>query len=157
MSEFKEPTQITIPGIFKAVKIRYTKPVSKIKQIKNGDWIDLRCAEDVSMKAGDFQIIPLGVAMQLPEGCEALVAPRSSTFKKYGIIMANSLGIIDESYCGNDDEWGFPAYAVHSTFIPKDTRIAQFRLIKHQPGIIFDETDDLGNENRGGFGSTGEV
>ena len=97
----------------------------------------------------------MGVAIQLPEGYEAIVAPRSSTFKKYGIISTNSLGVIDESYCGDNDEWRFPAYSLTGTYIPKDTRIAQFRIIKHQPEFEFETVDALDNPDRGGIGSTG--
>ena len=120
-----------------------------------GDWIDLRAAETVEMKAGEFKMIPLGVAMELPSGYEALVAPRSSTFKRYGIILANSIGIIDESYKGDNDEWNFLAYAMRDTEIKKNERICQFRIIGHQPEIEIKEVDALGNENRGGIGSTG--
>lgn len=100
-------------------------------------------------------MIPLGVAMELPHGYEALVAPRSSTFRKYGVILANSLGVIDESYKGDNDEWHFLAYAVRDTVIHKNERICQFRIIKHQPLILLKEVDHLGNEDRGGIGSTG--
>ena len=120
-----------------------------------GDWIDLRAAETVEMKAGEFKMIPLGVAMELPKGHEALVVPRSSTFKRYGIILANSIGIIDESYKGDDDEWNFLAYAMRDTEIKKNERICQFRIIGHQPEIEIKEVDTLGNANRGGIGSTG--
>lgn len=120
-----------------------------------GDWIDLRAAETVEMKAGEFKMIPLGVAMELPKGYEALVVPRSSTFKRYGIILANSIGIIDESYKGDDDEWNFLAYAMRDTEIKKNERICQFRIIGHQPEIEIKEVDTLGNANRGGIGSTG--
>lgn len=137
------------------IKVKYLADISPLKHIKNGDWIDLRTAEDVSMAKGEFKLIRLGICIQLPEGYEALVAPRSSTFKKYGIILTNSLGIIDETYCGDEDEWRFPAYSLTGTYIPKDTRIAQFRIIKHQPEFDIETVDYLGNENRGGIGSTG--
>jgi dUTP pyrophosphatase len=131
--------------------------VQKIERFNVGDWIDLRAAEDVMIDSGQFKLIPLGVAMELPQGYEALVAPRSSTFKKLGIILANSIGIIDESYKGDGDEWHFPAYAVKDTFIHKNERICQFRIIKHQPMIHLMEVDHLGNEDRGGIGSTGRM
>ena len=141
----------------KAIKIKYVKGgMEKIKQINNSDWIDLRIAEDVHLEPNELKIIPLGIAMKLPEGYEALVIPRSSTFKKYGIIQANSISLIDESYCGDNDEWKFPAYATREVFIPKNTRICQFRIIKHQPIIGFIEINHLSDKNRGGFGSTGE-
>ena len=139
----------------KSIKVKYLRDVQKIKRISVGDWIDLRAAETVEMKAGEFKMIPLGVAMELPKGYEALVVPRSSTFKRYGIILANSIGIIDESYKGDDDEWNFLAYAMRDTEIKKDERICQFRIIGHQPEVEIEEVDTLGNENRGGIGSTG--
>lgn len=125
-------------------------------QAKCGDWIDLCTKEDVILKQGEFKLIDLGVAMKLPKGYEALVVPRSSTFIKYGIIQTNSIGIIDETYCGNHDVWKFPALALRDTEIKSCTRIAQFRIIKHQPDIRFYELENLPDKNRGGFGSTGE-
>ena len=125
-------------------------------QAKGGDWIDLCTKEDVILKAGEFKLIDLGVAMKLPKGYEALVVPRSSTFIKYGIIQTNCIGIIDETYCGNHDVWKFPALALRDTEIKSCTRIAQFRIIKHQPDIRFFELENLPDKNRGGFGSTGE-
>ena len=139
------------------IKVKYLRNVRKIERFNVGDWIDLRAAETMFIKAGEFKVIPLGVAMELPEGYEALVAPRSSTFKKYGIIMANSLGIIDESYKGDNDEWSFPAYAVRDTVIHKNERICQFRIIEHQPLIRLIEVERLGNPDRGGIGSTGRM
>lgn len=139
------------------IKIRYLRDIQKIERFNVGDWIDLRAAEDVMIDSGQFKLIPLGVAMELPQGYEALVAPRSSTFKKLGIILANSIGIIDESYKGDNDEWHFPAYAVKDTFIHKNERICQFRIIRHQPMIHLLEVDHLGNEDRGGIGSTGRI
>lgn len=139
------------------IKVKYLKDIQKIERFNVGDWIDLRAAEDVSMKAGEYKMIPLGVAMELPKGYEALVAPRSSTFKKYGIILTNSVGIIDEAYKGDNDEWNFLAYAVRNTFIRKNERICQFRIIKHQPLIHLQEVDSLGNADRGGIGSTGRI
>ena len=141
----------------KHIDIKYVKDgISKIKQIENGDWIDLRVAEDVHLTAGEYKVIPLGVAMRLPSNTEALIIPRSSTFNKYGILQANSVGLIDESYCGDNDEWKFPAYATREVFIPKNTRICQFRVIEHQPTIAFYEVNHLSDKDRGGFGSTGE-
>ena len=118
------------------------------------DWIDLRAAEDVELKAGEFRLIHLGVAMQLPAGYEAHIVPRSSTFKNFGILQTNHMGVIDETYCGPEDWWRMPVYAVRDTVIHKNDRICQFRLIEHQPGIVFEE-GKLQGENRGGFGSTG--
>jgi len=139
----------------KTIKIKYIRDIQKIEKFNVGDWIDLRCAEEVSMKAGEYKMIPLGVAMELPKGYEALVAPRSSTFKRLGIMLANSLGIIDESYKGDNDEWNFLAYAVRDTVIHKNERICQFRIIQHQPLIHLQEVDSLGNADRKGIGSTG--
>lgn len=139
------------------IKIKYLRDIEKICKISVGDWIDLRAAEDTTMKAGEYKMIPLGVAMELPKGYEALAAPRSSTFRKYGVLLANSIGVIDESYKGDNDEWNFLAYAVRDTFIQKNERICQFRIIKHQPDIAFIEVETLGNENRGGVGSTGRI
>lgn len=139
----------------KKIKIKYLRDVMPVGKISVGDWIDLRAAEDVELKAGEYKMIPLGVAMELPKGYEALVVPRSSTFRKYGVILANSVGVIDEAYCGDGDMWHFLAYAVRDTKIPKNERICQFRIMKHQPEIEFVEVETLGNADRGGIGSTG--
>ena len=138
------------------IKIKYFTDIEKVEQISVGDWIDLRAAEDVSMVVGDFKLIPLGIAMQLPEGYEAHVVPRSSTYKKWKIIQANHMGVIDESYCGDKDQWMFPAIALENTIIHKGDRICQFRIMEHQPELHFVEVSKLGNEDRGGFGSTGD-
>lgn len=129
--------------------------MQRINKLICGDWIDLRAAETIEMKAGEFKLIPLGVAMELPDGYEALVAPRSSTYKSFGIIQTNSIGVIDESYCGENDFWFFPAYALRDTRIEVNDRICQFRIIKHQPTLEFDEVEELSNLDRGGHGSTG--
>lgn len=139
------------------IKIKYLRDIQKIEKISVGDWIDLRAAEEVTMKAGEYRMIPLGVAMELPKGYEALVAPRSSTFKKYGVILANSIGIIDETYKGDNDEWNFLAFAMRDTVIHKNERICQFRIIKHQPTIHLIEVETLDNPDRGGIGSTGTL
>ena len=122
---------------------------------QHGDWIDLMAAEDVTMKKGEFKIFSLGVSMELPKGFFAMVVPRSSTFKYYHILLANSVGIIDNAYCGDDDVWGFPAIAMQDTFIKKGTRVAQFTIMNGAE-VEFEKVDTLGNENRGGFGSTGK-
>ncbi len=121
------------------------------------DWIDLRAAEDVVLKKGEFALISLGISVRLPDGYEAIIAPRSSTFKRFGILQANSLGVIDESYGkeSSEDIWRFPALAWRDTEIHVNDRIAQFRILKHQPRIIFEETEAMTGEARGGFGSTG--
>lgn len=139
------------------IRIKYLHGIFPLDMSFAGDWIDLRCATDTFIKAGEYKAIPLGVAMELPKGYEALVVPRSSTFKKYGIIAANSIGVIDESYKGDEDEWHFLCYATRSTFISKNERICQFRIIEHQPILRFEIVDTLDNPNRGGIGSTGRV
>lgn len=128
--------------------------LDQILQVKQGDWIDLRTDEEVALFPNTYYEISLGVAMKLPKGYEALVVPRSSTFKKYGVILANSIGVIDESYCGENDVWKMPVYSLKATVIPKGTRIAQFRIFPHQPKIVFAE-GELNEADRGGFGSTG--
>jgi dUTP pyrophosphatase len=137
------------------VKIKYHTDILPIEAIDNGDWIDLRAAEDVEMKAGEFRIISLGVSMKLPVGYEAHVVPRSSTCKKWGIIQANHMGVIDNSYCGNNDIWRFPAIAIRDTVIYKNDRICQFRIEKKQPKFSWLVTEELDDVDRGGFGSTG--
>lgn len=138
------------------IKIKYLDDsIQKISAISKGDWIDLRAAETVSLKKGEFRLIPLGVAMQLPEGWEAHVLPRSSTFKNFGIIQANSMGVIDNSYCGDNDWWFYPAIALRDTVINKNDRICQFRIMENQPQIEFETVDMLEGPDRGGFGSTG--
>ena len=119
------------------------------------NWIDLRAAEDVYLRKGEFKVIPLGVAMELPEGYEAHIVPRSSTFKNFGIIQTNHIGVIDESYCGDDYQWYMPVYAIRDAELHMNDRICQFRIIKHQPQIIFNEIKNLNGVNRSGFGSTG--
>lgn len=119
------------------------------------DWVDLRSAENVTLKAGEFKIIKLGIAIKLPVGYEAHIVPRSSTFKNFGVIQTNHMGIIDETYCGDDDQWCMPVYAVRDTEIHVNDRICQFRIMKHQPKLDFEEVETLGGQNRGGFGSTG--
>ena len=123
---------------------------------RNGDWTDLFTAEEVMLRPGDFRVISLGVSMELPEGYEAHILPRSSTFKHWGILMANGMGIVDNAYCGDEDVWGFPAYATRTVTIPKGTRICQFRIEKTSEPIEFEEVDELGTKARGGFGSTGK-
>lgn len=137
------------------VKIKIHNPNCKPSQIDVGDWIDLRSAETVELKSGEFKLISLGISMELPSGYEAHVAPRSSTFKNFGILLTNSFGIIDNSYCGNNDIWRFPALALRDTVINEGDRICQFRIMERQPKINFVEVDDLGNNDRGGLGSTG--
>ena len=131
--------------------------IDKIEKISKGDWIDLRAAADMEFKAGEFKLIPLGVGMILPEGYEAHVAPRSITYKNFGIIQTNSIGVIDNSYCGEKDEWKMAAYALRDTIIHKNDRICQFRIMEKQPEFEFVEVEHLKEESRGGFGSTGKA
>ena len=147
---------IDVPNSIEEIKIMYHTDITPSTKIENGDWIDLRCAEDVEMKAGEFKLLSLGVSMELPKDYEAHVLPRSSTFKNFGILLANSQGIIDNSYCGSNDIWRFPAIAMRDTVIHKDDRICQFRIVKKQPNIAFVKVDNLDdNKDRGGIGSTG--
>lgn len=140
------------------IKIKYfSDEIEKLTYIEGkSDWIDLRAAKEVELKAGEFKLIPLGIAMELPKGYEAHVIPRSSTFKNFGVLQANSMGLIDESYFGDNDQWYFPALAMRDTVIHVNDRICQFRIMKHQPELVFEETDKLEGKDRGGFGSTGK-
>ena len=139
------------------IKIKYhTDKIDKLEYVDGkSDWIDLRAAETVFLNKGEFALISLGVSIQLPEGYEAIIAPRSSTFKNFKLLQTNSIGVIDETYCGDNDVWKMPVFAIEDTTIHVNDRICQFRIIKHQPHIIFDEVEHLDNETRGGFGSTG--
>lgn len=142
------------------IKIKYFTDIEPLEYIggeTKSNWIDLRAAENVNLKAGEFKLIPLGVGMILPEGYEANIVPRSSTFKKWGIIQTNSFGVIDNSYSGDNDQWFFPAYATRDTYINKNDRICQFRINEIQPNIEFDVADKLNDDSRGGFGSTGNA
>lgn len=138
------------------IRIKYfTDQIEKLTYIDGkSDWIDLRAAEDVSLQKGEFKLIPLGVAMELPKGYEAHVVPRSSTFKNFGIIQTNHQGVIDCSYCGDNDQWFMPVYAVRDTQIHVNDRICQFRIMENQPKLEFDEVESLDNADRGGHGST---
>lgn len=137
------------------ILVRYHDGAVPLTVLPQGDWIDLCAAETVTMHAGEFRIISLGVSMQLPEGYEARTAPRSSTFKRWGILQANSVGVIDNSYCGTNDEWKLPVYATRDTVLEKGDRICQFRIYEVQPPIDFEECEALSDTDRGGFGSTG--
>lgn len=141
------------------IKIKYfNKSIDKLAYIggaEKSNWIDLRAAETVILKAGEFAFIPLGVAMKLPEGYEAHIAPRSSTFKSYGIIMANSVGVVDTKFSGDNDQWRMPVYATRDTVIKENDRICQFRIMECQPEIKFEEVERMEDPDRGGFGSTG--
>ena len=141
----------------KEIKIKYLNDdITRLEYIDGkSDWIDLRAAEEVELKAGEFKLIHLGVAMQLPEGCEAHIVPRSSTFKKWGIIQTNHCGIVDNTYCGPNDWWRMPVFALRDTKIEVNDRICQFRIQKNQPTLVFNEVEEMEANNRGGFGSTG--
>lgn len=141
----------------KEIKIKYLNDdITRLEYIDGkSDWIDLRAAEEVELKAGEFKLIHLGVAMQLPEGYEAHIVPRSSTFKKWGIIQTNHCGIVDNSYCGPNDWWHMPVFALRDTKIEVNDRICQFRIQKNQPTLVFNEVEEMEANNRGGFGSTG--
>ena len=140
------------------IRIKYfTDKIEKLDYIDGkSDWIDLRASEEVELKAGDFKLIPLGVAMELPKGYEGHLASRNSTFKTWGIIQTNSIGIVDNTYCGDEDMWRMPVYATRDTVIHVNDRIAQFRIVENQPKIVFEEVKHLGNDSRGGFGTTGK-
>ena len=138
------------------LQIKYhNEEIEKIKKIDKGDWIDLRAAEKVELKQGDFALISLGVSMKLPDGYEAHLAPRSSTFKTWGIIQTNSIGVVDNSYSGNNDIWKMPVYATRDTVINVNDRICQFRIMLKMPVLDVEEVDNLEGPDRGGFGSTG--
>lgn len=139
------------------LRIKYfDKNIEKLKKTEKGDWIDLRSAIDISLKKGDFELIPLGVGMVLPDGYEAHIVPRSSTFKNWKIIQTNSVGIIDNSYSGENDQWMMPVYAVEDTKIKKNDRICQFRILEKMPVLEIQEVEHLNDVSRGGFGSTGK-
>lgn len=138
------------------IEVKYHDPeLIPLSISDKGDWIDLRAAEDVTITPGGFKLISLGVSMKLPEGYEAVIIPRSSTFKTWGIMQTNHFGLIDNSYCGDDDVWMFPAYAVTWAHIKKNDRICQFRIQKKMDHIEFETVEHLEGVNRGGFGSTG--
>ena len=143
----------------KTIKIKYfTDKIEKLAYIGGkSDWVDLRSAEDVTLKKGEFKLIPLGIAMELPKGYEAHVVPRSSTYKNFGVIQTNHMGVIDESYCGDNDQWFMPVIAMRDTEIHVNDRICQFRIMEHQPELVFEETSVLGHADRGGHGSTGKA
>ena len=134
----------------------HDKDLGNIEKLPVGDWIDLRSAERVDMDAGQYRLIDLGVSMKLPEGYEAHVVPRSSTFRRWGILQTNGIGIIDESYCGEGDVWKFPALAMRSTTIFKGDRICQFRIMPKMPEVVFTEVERMDDPDRGGLGSTGK-
>ena len=140
------------------IKVKYfDKDIEKLKITPNGDWVDLRSAETVHLKKGEFHLIPLGVGMKLPEGYEANIVPRSSTYKNFKILQTNCFAVIDNSYSGDNDQWMYPAFATEDTVIHKNDRICQFRINKIQPDIEFVEVEHLDDTDRGGIGSTGRA
>lgn len=139
------------------IDIKYHADIHPLEQTERGDWIDLRVAEDVELKAGEFKIISLGVSMKLPDGYEAVIIPRSSTFKNWGIIQTNHFGLIDNSYCGDNDIWKFPALATRDVLIEKNSRICQFRIQRKMENLQFNTVDKLADVDRGGFGTSGRV
>ena len=139
------------------IKVKYHADILPLEMNEKGDWVDLRAAQDMSLRAGCIYRIPLGISVELPEGYEAHVAPRSSTFKNWGIIQTNSVGVIDNSYCGDNDIWMMPVYATRDTYINKNDRVCQFRIVEKKPHLEFETVDHLGNEDRGGFGITGRM
>ncbi|AQY51334.1 dUTP pyrophosphatase [Listeria weihenstephanensis FSL R9-0317] len=139
------------------IKVKYAADQdARLNKLEQGDWIDLYANEEVHLASGDYKLIDLGLAMELPKGYEAHVVPRSSTYKHFGIIQSNSMGVIDESYCGENDFWKFPAIAMRDTVIEKGDRICQFRIMAKMPEVKITEVTSLGNADRGGFGSTGK-
>ncbi len=138
------------------VLIKYhNKDLMPLIPAHDGEWIDLRAAEDVKLAAGDFKLINLGISIKVPEGYESIVAPRSSTFKNFGIIQTNSIGVIDNTYCGENDIWFYPVLAIRDTEIHMNDRIAQFRIQKCQPNFNIKKVEHMKDEDRGGHGSTG--
>lgn len=139
------------------IKVKYfNDQLEKLQKITQGDWIDLRSSIDIELKEGEFKLIPLGVAIELPKGYEAHIVPRGSTFKNFGIIQTNHQGVVDESYCGDDDQWFMPVLAMRYTKINMNDRICQFRIVEKMPEFNINEVEFLGNANRGGHGSTGK-
>ena len=138
------------------ILVKYHADIPRLEFIDGkSDWIDLRAAEDVEMETGDYEIISLGISVKLPAGYEAHIVPRSSTFRNFGVLQANGLGVIDETYCGEDDIWGFPALAMRDTTIHKGDRICQFRIMKKMGPVELMEVEHMKDKSRGGFGSTG--
>ena len=157
LEEISEERLNRFGGTVMEIEIRYHADIDKIEKNEVGDWIDLRAAEDVELKAGEFKLISLGVAIKLPYGYEAYIVPRSSIFKHWGILQTNHMGVIDNSYCGDNDIWKFPALATRDVLIEKNSRICQFRIVQKMCDVGFKTVDKLSGSNRGGFGSTGKV
>lgn len=154
-NDFCSKGERRIPENAMTIKVKYLNPFVKELKHGNGDWIDLQAAESKLLKKGEYYEMPLGVAVQLPENCSAIVAPRSSLFRYYGLLCANSFGVIDSNYCGDNDEWHFLIYATRDVYIPLGARICQFRVISVGDPVVFETVKELGNPDRGGLGSTG--
>lgn len=152
---FPDEWALPVEAAQKTIKVKIHTDIEPPAPITVGDWVDLRAAEDVEMDAGEYRVISLGVSMRLPDGYEAHMVARSSTFKRWGLLMVNGMAIIDNSYSGDGDVWGFPALATRKTSIHKGDRICQFRIMENQPEAAICEVDSLGGTDRGGFGSTG--
>ena len=143
------------------MEIKYFEGATKLKKISKGNWIDVYASKDVFVPLNDRAMIPLGFALELPKGWEGHLAPRSSTFKTWGIIQTNSVGVVDDTYIGDNDQWHMPVYCLDSkneggTWIKKGDKIGQFRIMEVMPEIEFEEVEVFNNSDRGGFGSTGE-
>ena len=151
-----KPKGYAMPDNELKILVRYHADIPKIGKIDVGDWIDLYAAEDTHVEKGEWKLISLGVSMKLPAGYEAHVVPRSSTFRRWGVVQVNSMGIIDESYCGDGDVWYFQALALRETDILKGDRICQFRIFQKMPPVVLEERETLSDPDRGGFGSTGD-
>ena len=162
--------QETIQNSTSILRVKYSDPDFPTLHItEKGNWIDLKCSQDYTLKAGESTLIDLGVAMKLPEDFEAWLVPRSGTFKKYGLTQTNGIGIIDNSYSGNGDIWKMPVLAHQDTFVAKGERLCQFRLmptmdamitggkpmLSIKPGLVIVEVSQLDDVDRGGFGSSG--
>ena len=147
------------------IRIKYFEDAVRLKKIAKGNWIDVYSNKDVFVKQGERAMIPLGFALELPNGWEAHLAPRSSTVKTWGLIQTNSVGVVDDTYIGDDDQWHMPVYCLQSkdengdegkgTWIKKGDKIGQFRIMEVMPEIEFEEVESFGNVSRGGFGTTG--
>ncbi|VYU43042.1 deoxyuridine 5'-triphosphate nucleotidohydrolase [Clostridium tertium] len=147
------------------IRIKYFEGATRLSKISKGDWIDVYANKDMFIKEGERAMIPLGFALELPNGWEGHLAPRSSTFKTWGIIQTNSIGVVDSSYIGDNDQWHMPVFCIQGkneqdgvkgTFIERGDKVAQFRIMEVMPSIEFEEVDTFGNKDRGGFGSTGK-
>lgn len=143
--------------MMKNILIKYfDEEIDKVELTDRGDWCDLRSTITIDLKQGEFKLIPLGVGMKLPQGYEAHIVPRSSTFKNYGVIQTNGCGVVDNSYCGNEDQWFMPVFALRDAHIDKNDRICQFRIVEKQPSLLFTFVEELDGSNRGGHGSSGK-